>query len=64
MNIIYKKILGLFIGLLLSYIVHIACRTRNCIIYNIPNPDVIQENVYKSHNKCYKLKTDEVGCSL
>jgi len=58
------KIIGIIIGLLLAYIVGVACNARNCIIYNIPNPSKIQQNIYKSNNKCYRLKTKETECSL
>ena len=55
---------SIIIGLLLAYIVKIACDARNCIIYKIPNPNKIQRNIYKSNNKCYKLKTEESECPI
>jgi hypothetical protein len=58
------KILSIILGLLLAYIVKFAVDTRNCIIYKIPNPNKIQRNIYKSNNKCYKLKTEESECKL
>ena len=63
MNIVLSKIIGIIIGLLLAYVVKIACDTRNCIIYNIPNPAKIEKNVYKLNDKCYKLKSENTHCN-
>ena len=60
----FKIILSIIVGLLVAYIVKLAIDTRNCIIYKIPNPDKIQKEIYKSKNKCYKLKTEESDCKL
>ena len=64
MNIIIEKIIAIIIGLILALLIKIACDARNCIIYNIPNPNKIQKNIYKSNDKCYKLKTEESECSI
>jgi len=58
------KIIGIMIGLLLAYIVGIACNTRNYIMYSIPKPSTIQQNIYKSKDKCYRLKTEETTCTI
>lgn len=57
-------LLSIILGLIIAYIVKLAIDSRNCIIYKIPNPNKIQRNIYKSNNKCYKLKTEESECNI
>ena len=55
-------ILSILLGLILSYIVKLAYESRNYIVYNTPNPEIIKNKLYKKNDKCYKLKTEETEC--
>lgn len=57
-----KIILSILLGLILSFIVKLAYSSRNYILYNAPNPELIKQKLYKKNNKCYKLKTEETEC--
>ena len=58
----FQIIISIILGLFISYLVKIAYDTRNLIVYKIPNPNKIQQNIYKRNNKCYRLKTENTEC--
>ncbi len=57
-----KCMVSIILGIGLASIFRKSCESRNCMIFNAPSIDDIQENVYKHDGKCYKFSERSVKC--
>ena len=57
-NEVFNIFLGLSLGLIISHIL------KDKYLYHGPNSNEVKKLLFKKNNKCYKLKTIKVNCSL
>ena len=57
-----KIIISIVLGIGLASIFRKSCDSRNCIIFQAPSFEEVNENIYKHDGKCFKYKEDNVNC--
>ncbi len=58
-----KYIMSVLLGFGLASLFRTACKGRNCIAFNAPPLDSIENKVYKFEEKCYKYNPTSVKCN-
>lgn len=57
-----KYLVSIILGLGLSSLFRKACNSRECIVFQAPSLDTLNETTYKYNNKCYNFKSSAVKC--
>ena len=57
-----KIIMSILLGLGLATLFRQVCAGKECLEYVSPPPEVIEGQVYKINNKCYKFNKNSVSC--
>jgi len=58
-----KYIMSVLLGFGLASLFRAACKGRNCIVFNAPPLEMIQDKIYQFDNKCYKYTPVSSKCS-
>ena len=58
-----KIIISIILGFGIATLFRKVCEDRNCIVFEGPSIDEVEQNVYKYKNKCYKYKSKESPCN-
>lgn len=57
-----KLIMSLLLGFGLATLFRTVCKDKNCIIYQAPPLDKIQDKIYQHGDKCYKYTPVSTKC--
>ena len=57
-----KNIISIILGLGLATLFRKVCNDKNCIQFNGPIIDDIEDKTYKHGDKCYKYTTESDNC--
>ena len=55
-------IMSIIWGLGISCLFRRVCKGRNCIVLTAPDPNTVQNNIFKYNDKCYKYSTHPTKC--
>lgn len=58
-----KYIMSMLLGFGLASLFRTVCKDKNCLIFNAPHLDQIQNKIYKNGDKCYTYVSESVKCS-
>jgi len=58
-----KYIVSVLLGLGLATVFRNVCKNNECIIFNAPPLEEIQNKIFKQNNKCYKYDLVSVKCN-
>jgi hypothetical protein len=58
-----KYIVSILLGLGLATIFREACKDNNCIIFNAPDLNEVENKIYKQDGKCYKYNLVSTKCN-
>ena len=58
-----RILMSILWGLGLSALFKKVCEGRNCIVFTSHNPKIIQDNIYKHGDKCYKYIASNAKCN-
>lgn len=57
-----KYVMSLLLGFGLATFFRTICKGRNCILFNAPPLEEIENKIYKYDNKCYKYVANSTKC--
>ena len=57
-----KIIVSIILGLGLASVFKKTCVGDGCVIVKAVSPDIVQKNIYRYDDKCYKYKAYETKC--
>jgi hypothetical protein len=57
-----RMIMSILLGFGLASLFRAVCKDKDCIIFNAPPLEKINDKIYKYDNKCYKYSTKSVTC--
>jgi hypothetical protein len=57
-----KLIMSILLGFGLASLFRNVCKGKDCIVFHAPPLEKIQDNVYKSGDKCYKFQAVASKC--
>tara|TARA_B100001093_G_scaffold461355_1_gene475743 strand:+ start:179 stop:427 length:249 start_codon:yes stop_codon:yes gene_type:complete len=57
-----RIILSIILGIGLTSLFRKSCEARNCLLFQAPPFEEINNNIYKYNNKCYKFNEHSVKC--
>jgi hypothetical protein len=57
-----KIIMSILMGFGLATLFRTVCKEKDCIIFNAPPLEEINEKIYKFENKCYKYTPVATKC--
>ena len=57
-----KYVMSLLLGFGLATFFRTICKGRNCILFNAPPLEEIENKIYKYDNKCYKYVATSAKC--
>jgi len=57
-----KYVMSILLGLGLATFFRQMCEGKNCMIYNAPPLEEIDDQTYKYDNRCYKMTKKAVSC--
>lgn len=57
-----KYIMSVLLGFGLASLFRSVCKGRNCLVFNAPPLDSIENKTYQFENKCYKYTPKSVKC--
>ena len=57
-----KYIVSILLGLGLATIFREACKDNECIIFNAPDLNEVENKIYKQDGKCYKYNLVSTKC--
>jgi hypothetical protein len=58
-----KYIMSVLLGFGLASLFRAACKGRNCVVFNAPPLDSIEDKIYQFDNKCYKYNPLSSRCN-
>ena len=58
-----KIIMSILMGFGLATLFRTVCKDKECIIFNAPPLEEINEKIYKFENKCYKYTPVSTKCN-
>ena len=58
-----KYVVSILLGLGLATIFREACKDNNCIIFNAPDLNEVENKIYKQDGKCYKYNLVSTKCN-
>ena len=59
-----KLFVSILLGLGLASLFRKACKKQECITFKHPDISKVDNNIFKSRNKCYKYTLQQDNCSL
>ena len=59
-----KYAISIILGFGLASLFRKVCKDRNCIVFQAPSIDEINENIYNFDNKCYKFNEKSMKCGI
>ena len=57
-----KIIMSILLGIGLATFFRAVCKGKQCRIVSAPPMEEIEDQIYKSDNKCYKLEKNTIKC--
>jgi len=57
-----KYLISIILGLGLACLFRETCKGKNCVLFQAPPNDQIQDKIYKHGNKCYKYTLASKKC--
>ena len=57
-----RYVMSILLGLGLSTLFRTVCKDKNCVIFNAPSLDEIDDKIYKHDGKCYTYKSSPITC--
>lgn len=57
-----RYVMSIILGLGLATLFRTICKDKNCVIFNAPPLDEIDNKIYKHNGKCYTYKANQVKC--
>ena len=57
-----KIMMSILLGIGLATLFRQTCVGKNCVTYNAPPIDELNEQTYKFDSKCYKMERNSVNC--
>lgn len=57
-----KLIMSVILGFGLATLFRTVCKDKNCIIFEAPSLDKIQDKIYQHEDKCYKYSAVSTKC--
>ena len=57
-----KYLISILLGIGLATLFRSACKGKNCVVFEAPPLNEIENTIYKHDNKCYKYKPSLVKC--
>lgn len=57
-----KYLISIILGLGISSLFRKACNNRDCIVFQAPSLETLNNTTYKYNNKCYNFKETAVKC--
>lgn len=57
-----RYVMSILLGLGLATLFRTICKDKNCVIFNAPPLDEIDNKIYKHDGKCYTYKSSQVKC--
>lgn len=58
-----KQIMSILLGFGLASLFRTVCKDKNCIIFNAPPLEELNNQIYSHDNKCYKYVAMPTKCS-
>lgn len=58
-----KIILSILLGFGIATLFRKACKDRNCLVFNAPSINKIQNKIFGFNNKCYKYAEKNATCN-
>jgi hypothetical protein len=58
-----KYMMSILLGFGLASLFRTVCKGKNCLVFNAPKLDQIQDKIYKNNNKCYLYLPESTKCS-
>lgn len=55
--------MSIILGVGLATIFRASCKGKNCIIYNAPPLNKINDKIFKIDDKCYKFESKTTKCN-
>lgn len=59
-----KYLMSILLGFGLASLFRTVCKDKQCLIFNAPHLDQIQNKIHKFNNKCYKYVPESTKCSV
>jgi hypothetical protein len=57
-----RYVMSILLGFGLATLFRTVCKGKNCLVYNAPPLDEIENKTYKENNKCYTYKAEYQKC--
>ena len=57
-----RTFIMILFGIGLSATFHSTCKTDRCVVIRAPDPDVIENQVFKYNDGCYRFQAKAVSC--
>ena len=58
-----KYVMSILLGIGLATFFRQVCKGKDCLTYNAPPIEEIDEEIYKFNDKCYKMTKNAVKCN-
>jgi hypothetical protein len=58
-----KYLISILLGIGLATLFRSACKGKNCVVFEAPPLNEIENTIYKHDNKCYKYKPVAISCN-
>jgi len=58
-----KYMMSILLGFGLASLFRTVCKGKNCLVFNAPHLNQIQDKIYKNNNKCYSYISESTKCS-
>ena len=59
-----RIVMSILLGFGLASLFRTVCKDKNCILFEAPNLDDIENKIYKHNDKCYKFKPESSKCDM
>lgn len=57
-----KYVFSILLGIGLASLFRKACSNRNCLVFQAPSLDKINNKIFNFNNKCYKFENKSASC--
>jgi hypothetical protein len=58
-----KYLMSILLGFGLASLFRTVCKDKQCLIFNAPHLNQIQDKIHKYDNKCYKYVPESTKCN-
>ena len=59
-----KYLMSILLGFGLASLFRTVCKDKQCLIFNAPHLDKIQDKIHRYGNKCYTYVPESTKCSV